>query len=102
MTLEHDMYGMRYWSYPLPTYPFHWGWDKEKPRKIVCTLHTVNNVIINRYIFLYGVRAELFPPPPKSSGCDFKEWIDDYMTLKYMVWVKRNEAALRKHRSSSK
>jgi hypothetical protein len=24
MSLEHDMYGIRYWSCPLPTCPFHW------------------------------------------------------------------------------
>jgi hypothetical protein len=35
----------------------------------------------------------LFPPPLKPLGCDFKQWIDDYMTSKdieYMVWVKKN------------
>jgi hypothetical protein len=35
MSLEHDMYGMRCWSCPLPTSPFNWGWDKEKPWKVV-------------------------------------------------------------------
>jgi hypothetical protein len=25
MTLDHDTYGMRYWSCPQPTCPFHWG-----------------------------------------------------------------------------
>jgi hypothetical protein len=43
-------------------------------------LSIVNNVIINYFIFLKGVRIDLFPPPPKPSGCDFKQWIDDYMT----------------------
>jgi hypothetical protein len=68
-------------------------------------LHIVNNVVINRYIFLYGVHAKLFPPPPKLSGCDFKEWIDDYMTpkdIEYMAWVKGNKVVLRKGGSSSK
>jgi hypothetical protein len=53
-------------------------------------LHIVNNVVINCYIFLYGVRAKLFSPPPKP-GCDFKKWIDDYMTpkdIEYVAWVK--------------
>jgi hypothetical protein len=35
MSLYHDTYGMRYWSCPLPIYLFNWGWDKEKPWKIV-------------------------------------------------------------------
>jgi hypothetical protein len=35
MSLEHDTYDMRYWSCPLPTCPFHWGWDKVKLMKIV-------------------------------------------------------------------
>jgi hypothetical protein len=39
MSLEHDTYGGRYWSCPLPTCPFYWGWDKEKPRKVVSILH---------------------------------------------------------------
>jgi hypothetical protein len=39
MSLEHDTYGMRYWSYPLPTSPFNWGWDEEK-------LHKVFSVVI--------------------------------------------------------
>jgi len=26
--------------------------------------------------------VELFPPPPKPPGCDFKQWIDDEMTPK--------------------
>jgi hypothetical protein len=52
-----------------------------------------------------GVHVTLFPPPPKSMGCDFKQWINDYMTLKdieYVVWVNKNKAAIRKGASSSK
>jgi hypothetical protein len=67
-------------------------------------LHILNNVVINHFIFLKGIHAELFPPPPKPPGCDFKEWIDDYIILKhieYVVWVKKN-AAISKGASSSK
>jgi hypothetical protein len=39
MSLEHDMYNIRCWSCPLPTCPFHWGWDKGKPRKVVSVPH---------------------------------------------------------------
>jgi hypothetical protein len=35
MNLQHDTYGMRYWSCPLPTSPFNWGWDEEKPWMVV-------------------------------------------------------------------
>jgi hypothetical protein len=38
MSLEHYTYGMRYWSCPLPTSPFNWGWDEEKPRKVISVL----------------------------------------------------------------
>jgi hypothetical protein len=34
-TLVCDTYGMRYWSCPLPTSSFNWGWDEEKPQKVV-------------------------------------------------------------------
>jgi hypothetical protein len=47
----------------------------------------------------------LFPPPPKPLGCDFKQWIDDYMTpkdIEYVVWVKKIKVAMRKGASSSK
>jgi hypothetical protein len=47
----------------------------------------------------------LFPPPPKPSGCYFKQWIDDYIILKdieYMAWVKKNKAAMRKGVLSNK
>jgi hypothetical protein len=53
---------------------------------------------------LKDVHIELFPLPPKSSGCDFKQWIDGYMTLKdeeYMTWVKK-VGAMRKGASSNK
>jgi hypothetical protein len=35
MSIDYDTYGRRYSSCPQPTCPFHWGWDKEKPRKVV-------------------------------------------------------------------
>jgi hypothetical protein len=38
ISLDYDMYGMRYWSYPLPTSPFNYGWDEEQPQKIVLVL----------------------------------------------------------------
>jgi hypothetical protein len=53
--------------------------------------------------FFNGVCVELFPPPPKPLGCDFKQWIDDYMTPRdeeYVAWVKKN-GAMRKGASSS-
>jgi hypothetical protein len=31
MSLDHDTYGMRYWSCPLPTSLFNWCLDEEKP-----------------------------------------------------------------------
>jgi hypothetical protein len=111
MSLDHDTYGRRYWSWscPQPTCLFHWSWDEEKPQKVVLvltfTLHILNKVIINCFIFLKGVHVTLFPPPPKLPGCDFKEWIDDYITpkdIEYMTWVKKNRAAMRKGGSNSK
>jgi hypothetical protein len=33
MSLEHETYGMRYCSCPLPSSPFNWGWEKGKPQK---------------------------------------------------------------------
>jgi hypothetical protein len=39
ISLDYDTYGRRYWSCPLPTSPFNWGWDDEKPRKVVLVLH---------------------------------------------------------------
>jgi hypothetical protein len=48
MGLDHNMYGMRYWSCPQPTCSFHWGWDKEKPQKVISVvtfmLHILNIV----------------------------------------------------------
>jgi hypothetical protein len=47
----------------------------------------------------------MFPLTPKPSGCDFKKLIDDYMTpkdIKYVAWVKKNKAAMRKGASSNK
>jgi hypothetical protein len=38
MSLDHETYVMRYWSYSLPTSPFNWGWDEEKLRKVVSVL----------------------------------------------------------------
>jgi hypothetical protein len=109
MSLDHDTYGMRYWSCPQSTCLFHWGWDEEKPRKIVpvltFTLRILNIIGINHFIFLKGVHVTLFPPPPKPSGCDFKQWIDDYMTpkdIEYVAWVKKNKVDMRKGAQSSK
>jgi hypothetical protein len=39
MSLDHDTHDRRYWSYPLPTSTFNWGWNNEKPRKVVSILH---------------------------------------------------------------
>jgi hypothetical protein len=78
-------------------------------RKIVSILtfilHILNSGIINRLIFLKDVCVELFPPSLKPSGCDFKQWIDDYMTPKdveYVAWVGTVRAAISKGGSSSK
>jgi hypothetical protein len=108
MTIDYDTYGMRYWSCPQPTCLFHWGWDEEKPWEVVSvwtfTWPIVTNVVINHFIFLKGVRVDLFPPPPNPLGCDFKQWIDDYMTPtdeEYVGCVKKN-GAMRKGVSSSK
>jgi hypothetical protein len=109
MSLDHDTYNRRYWSCPQPTCPFYWGWDEEKPRNVVSvvtfTLHILNLVVINHFIFLKGVHITLFPPSPKPSGCNFKRWIDDYMTpndIEYVAWVKKNRATMSKGGSSSK
>jgi hypothetical protein len=55
MSLDQNTYGRRYWSSPQPTCPFHWGWDEEKPQKVVSvvtfTLHILNLVAINHFIF---------------------------------------------------
>jgi hypothetical protein len=98
-SLDHDTYGRRYWSCPQSTCMFHWGWDEEKPRKIVSIvtliLHILNLVIIN--LFLNGVCVTLFPPPSKPSRCDFKQLIDDYMTpkdIEYVAWVKKNRVTM--------
>jgi hypothetical protein len=77
MSLDHDTYGRRYWSYPQPTYLFHWGWDEEKPRKlgsiVTFTFDILNIVVINRFfVFLKGACVTLFPSPPKPPRCDFK------------------------------
>jgi hypothetical protein len=51
-----------------------------------------------------GAHVELFSPPPKPSGCDFKQWIDNYMIVKdkeYVAWVKKC-GSMRKGASSSK
>jgi hypothetical protein len=107
MSIDYDTYGRRYWSCPQPTCPFHWGWDEEKSCKVLSvstsTVSFLNDVVINCFSYLKGVRVELFPPPPKPSGCDFKQWIDDYKTPcdeEYMAWVKKN-GAMRKGASSS-
>jgi hypothetical protein len=54
---------------------------------------------------LKGVRVELFPPPPKPLGCDFKQWIDEYMTpkdIEHVTWVKKNRAVMSKGGSNNK
>jgi hypothetical protein len=38
MSLDHKMYGMRYWFSPLPTSLFNWGWHKEKSQKVISVL----------------------------------------------------------------
>jgi hypothetical protein len=87
LSLYHNTYGRRYWSCPHPTCPFHWGWDEEKPGKVVSvvtfTLYILNIVVINH--FLDRCSRYALPPPPKPSGCDFKQWIDEYMTPKDRV-----------------
>jgi hypothetical protein len=93
----------------MSTSLFNWGWDKEKSRKVVSALtfilHFLNSVIINQLILLKVVHVELFPPPSKLLGCDFKQCIDDYMTpkdIKYMTWVSTVRAAMSKGGSSRK
>jgi hypothetical protein len=68
------------------------------------TMHILNNVVSNCFLVFKGVHIKIFPPPPKPLGCDFKKWIDDYMTPRdeeYVTWVKKN-GAMRKGASSSK
>jgi hypothetical protein len=36
--------------------------------------------MINHFIFLNNVHVDIFPPPPKPPGYDFKQWIGDFMT----------------------
>jgi hypothetical protein len=72
MSLDYDMYGMRYWSCPQPTCPFHWGWDEEKSRKVVSvvtfTLHILNLVVINRFICFEGCSRYALPTATKTAG----------------------------------
>jgi hypothetical protein len=74
MSLDHDTYGMRYWSCPLSTYPFHWGWDEEKPWKVVSVLtfiyHILNIVIIN--CFFEGCSRYTLPTATKTTGMWFQ------------------------------
>jgi hypothetical protein len=55
MSIDYDTYNTRYWSCPQHTCLFHWSWDEEKSWKVVSvltfTLHILNKVIINRFIF---------------------------------------------------
>jgi hypothetical protein len=54
-SLDYDTYDWRYWGCKLSVSPFNWGWDEEQPRKVVSILSfiiTINNVVINRIIFL--------------------------------------------------
>jgi hypothetical protein len=49
-------------------------------------------------LFSCSVLVELSPPPTKSSGCDLKQWIDDYMTPSdesYVEWLKKTDAMRR-------
>jgi hypothetical protein len=108
MSIDYDTYGMRNWSCSLPTSLFNWSWDEEKSRKVVSVLTLIvpipSNVMINYFTCLKGVRVELFPLPPKLLGCDFKQWIDDYMTPRdeeNVAWIKKN-SAMRKGASSIK
>jgi hypothetical protein len=72
MSLDHDTYCRRYWSCPQPTCPFHWGWDEEKPRKVVLVvtfiLHILNLVIINRLIFLKVCSRYALPTATETTG----------------------------------
>jgi hypothetical protein len=43
-------------------------------------MHILNNVACNHFLAFKSVLVEVFPPPPKPTECDFKKWIDDYMT----------------------
>jgi hypothetical protein len=108
MSINYDTYDRRYWSCPQPTCLFHLGWDEEKPHKVVSvftlTMHILNNVVSNYFVFFKGVCVELFPLLPKPPVCDFKQWIDGYMTPhneEYVAWVKKN-GAMRKGASSGK
>jgi hypothetical protein len=51
MSIDYETCDKKYWSCSLPTSSFNWGWDEEKPRKVVSvltfTMHILNNVIIN-------------------------------------------------------
>jgi hypothetical protein len=94
MSSDYDTYNRRYWSCPQPTCSFHWGWDKDQPRKVVPTLtftiRILNNVIINF----------LFP----SRVFTLSSFHHHYMTAKnknYVVWVEKC-GAMRKGASSSK
>jgi hypothetical protein len=73
MSLEHETYGMRYWSCQLPSSPFNWGWEKKKLQKPPgCdALLWLDNYMT-----------------PKD-----KEWV---------TWIKKNKAAMSKGASSSK
>jgi hypothetical protein len=61
MSLDHNTYDRRYWSCPQPTYPFHWGWDEEKPQKVLSiltfTLHILNKVIINHFLRVFTLHS---------------------------------------------
>jgi hypothetical protein len=61
ISIDYDTYSRRYWSFPQPTYPFHWGWDEEKPMKVVSvlifTLHILNKVGINRFLSMFALSS---------------------------------------------
>jgi hypothetical protein len=73
----------------------------------IAGFHTTNLLVMSSLtvFFVKDVRIELFPPPLKLPGCDVMLWIDDYMTpkdIEWVVWVKKNKAAMSKGVSSSK
>jgi hypothetical protein len=76
MSWDHDMYGRRYWSFPHPTCPFHWHWDKEKPRKVVWVLtfilHILNKVIINHFIVFEGCSRYALPTATETTRMWFQ------------------------------
>jgi hypothetical protein len=71
MSTDYDTYDKRYRSCPQPTCPFHWGWDKDKPRKVVSvfifTMHILNNVASNRFLVFQGCSRWALPTSTKTA-----------------------------------